>query len=115
MYASLLGHSEIVESLLTAGALVNTSNFSDYSSLHQPLNQMQSLLEPQDRDIPGTALDKAVIRGNTEIVCLLLEHGAKVYNLFYLLRTIILMQTKENHDLATSNLQQIVTGKTYKC
>ena len=113
MYASLLGHSEIVESLLTAGALVNTSNFSDYSSLHQPLNQMQSLLEPQDRDIPGTALDKAVIRGNTEIVCLLLEHGAKVYNLFYLLRTIILMQTKENHDLATSNLQQIVTGKTY--
>ena len=113
MYASLLGHSEIVESLLTAGALVNTSNFSDYSSLHQPLYQMQPLSTPQDRDIPGTALDKAVIQGNIEIVSLLLEHGAKVYNLFYLLRTIILMQTKENQDQATSNLQQIISGNTH--
>ena len=113
MYASLLGHSEIVESLLSAGALVNTSNFSNYLSLHQPLNQMQPLSAPQDRDLPGTALDKAVIRGNTEIVSLLLEHGAKVYNLFYLLRTIILMQTKENHDLVTSNLKQIISGNIH--
>ncbi len=91
MTASARGHVEIVKLLLEAGASVNLSNFSDYPSLHLPLHQIK--LPENDvklSTVCGSALDIAVIRGHLEIVSHLLQNGAKVHNIYYLLRSITL-------------------------
>ena len=97
MLASSHGNTEIVKLLLQTGARVNISNFTEYQSLHQLPHQIE--LSPNFRhNIKGSALDKAVICGNVEIVSLLLEGGAKVQNLFYLLRSIILLQAEARDE-----------------
>ena len=98
MLASLHGHTEVVKLLIKAGARVNISNFTDYQSLHQLPHQIELLSPNLQHNIKGSALDKAVICGNVEIVSLLLEGGAKVQNLFYLLRSIILLQAKARDE-----------------
>ena len=100
MAASSCGHVEIVQLLLEAGTQVNFSNFSDYPSLHLPLLQQLQMQIPGRDDqlstVRGSALDMAVIRGRVEVVSLLLQYGAKVYNIYYLLRSITLKQAQAN-------------------
>ena len=88
MIASSCGHLEMVNLLLEAGARVNISNFSDYPSLHLPPHQIS--LPEEDSTVCGSALDIAVITGHVEVVSLLLQHGAKIHNIYYLLRSIAL-------------------------
>jgi ankyrin repeat protein len=88
MVASSCGHDEVVKLLLEAGAQVNISNFSDYPSLHLPLHQIP--LPEKGSTVRGSALDIAAITGHVEVVSLLLQHGAKIFNVYYLLRSITL-------------------------
>lgn len=108
MIASSRGHTEIVNLLLEAGAQVNFSNLSDYSSLHLPPHQIK--LHYNQGTIRGTALDIAVISGNVEIVSLLLQYGAKVHNIYYLLKSIILKQAEASHKKGTNSFRQMLTG-----
>ena len=88
MIASSCGHIEMVNLLLEAGARVDISNFSDYPSLHLPPHQV--LLPEESSTVHGSSLDMAVITGHVEVVSLLLQHGAKIHNICYLLRSIAL-------------------------
>ena len=88
MIASSCGHPEMVNLLLEAGAQVNFSNFSDYPSLHLPPHQIS--MPEEVSTVRGSALDIAVITGHVEVVSLLLQHGAKIRNIYYLLRSIAL-------------------------
>ena len=88
MIASSCGHLEMVNLLLEAGAQVNFSNFSDYPSLHLPPHQIS--MPKEVSTVRGSALDIAVITGHVEVVSLLLQHGAKIRNIYYLLRSIAL-------------------------
>ena len=67
---------------------MNISNFSDYPSLHLPPRQISMLEEVST--VRGSALDIAVITGHVEVVSLLLQHGGKIRNIYYLLRSIAL-------------------------
>ncbi len=120
---------EIAEILLRAGARVNISNLSDYSTLHltpqeieisTESNQVDSIIEcamdttdfeiledPHTSSLPvshqpikdiirGNALDIAVIQGNAEMVSLLLQYEAKVHSIYYLFRSVILKQARDN-------------------
>ena len=71
---------EIAEILLRAGASVNVSNFSDYSSLQLP-PQLIKLSHEVD-SIRGNALDIAVLQGNSNMVTLILQYGGKVNNIY---------------------------------
>ena len=105
MVASSCGHVEIVQLLLEAGVRVNFNNFSDYQSLHLPLQQQMQIPEKDDQlsTVRGSALDMAVIRGRAEVVSLLLQYGAKVHNIYYLLRSITLKQAQANAKSGNSD------------
>ena len=105
MAASSCGHVEIVQLLLGAGARVNFSNFSDYPSLHLPIYQQMQIpgSDGQLSSVRGSALDMAVIRGRVEVVSLLLQYGAKVHNIYYLLRSITLKQAQANAKSVNSD------------
>ena len=105
MAASSCGHVEIVQLLLEAGVRVNFSNFSDYPSLHLPIQQHMQIPGKDDKlsTVRGSALDMAVIRGRVEVVSLLLQYGAKVYNIYYLLRSITLKQAQSNAKSGNSD------------
>ena len=105
MAASSCGHVEIVQLLLEAGVRVNFSNFSDYPSLHLPIQQQMQIpdIDEQLSTVRGSALDMAVIRGRVEVVSLLLQYGAKVYNIYYLLRSITLKQAQANAKSGNSD------------
>ena len=109
MIASSEGHIEIMELLLKAGASVNISNFSDYSSLHLLPEKIKLPVDASHiNSMKGSALDIAVLQGTTEIVTLLLQYDAKVHNIFYLFRGIILKQAQENNRNPTDNLMQMI-------
>ena len=105
MAASSCGHVEIVQLLLEAGLRMNFSNFSDYPSLHLPLQQQMQIPGKDDQlsTVRGSALDMAVIRGRVEVVSLLLQYGAKVHNIYYLLRSITLKQAQANAKSGNSD------------
>ena len=105
MAASSCGHVEIVQRLLEAGTRVNFNNFSDYPSLHLPLQQQMQIPGKDDElsTVRGSALDMAVIRGRVEVVSLLLQYGAKVHNIYYLLRSITLKQAQANAKSGNSD------------
>ena len=105
MAASSYGHVEIVQLLLEAGTRVNFSNFSDYPSLHLPIQQQIQIPGKDDQltTVRGSALDMAVIRGRVEVVSLLLQYGAKVYNIYYLLKSITLKQAQANAKSGNSD------------
>ena len=69
---------------------------SEYSSL-LPTQQIEF---PNDSvkmgSIKGSALDIAVIRGDKEMVSLLVKYEAKIHNIYYLFRNVILKQAQEN-------------------
>ena len=84
-------HTESAATLLRVGARLE--NFSDYLSFHLPPQQQF----PTEVDsIRGSALDIAVIKGNQEMVSLLLKYGAKVHNIYYLFRSIIMKLAQES-------------------
>ena len=101
MFASLSGHVEMVQLLLEAGVRVNFTNFSDYQSLHLPIQQQMQILEKAI--VSGSALDMAVIIGHVEVVPLLLQYGAKVHNIYYLLRSITLKQAQANAKITETH------------
>ena len=105
MAASSCGHVEIAQLLLEAGIEVNFNNFSDYLSLHLPIQQQMQIPRKDDQfsTVRGSALDMAVIRGRVEVVSLLLQYGAKVHNIFYLLRSITLKQAQANAKSGNSD------------
>ena len=105
MAASSCGHVEIAQLLLEAGVRVNFSNFSDYPSLHLPLQQQMQIPGKDDQlsTVHGSALDMAVIRGRVEVVSLLVQYGAKVHNIYYLLRSITLKQAQANAKSGNSD------------
>ena len=105
MAASSCGHAKIVQLLLEAGVQINFSNFSDYPSLHLPLQQQIKIPGKDDQlsTVRGSALDMAVIRGRVEVVSLLLQYGAKVHNIYYLLRSITLKQAQANAKSGNSD------------
>ena len=105
MAASSCGHVEIVQLLLEAGVRINFSNFSDYPSLHLPIQQQMQIpgMDNQLSTVRGSALDMAVIRGRVEVVSLLLQYGAKVHNIYYLLRSITLKQAQANAKSGNSD------------
>ena len=105
MAASSCGHVQIAQLLLEAGVRVNFSNFSDYPSLHLPLQQQMQISGKDDQlsTVRGSALDMAVIRGRVEVVSLLMQYGAKVYNIYYLLRSITLKQAQANAKSGNSD------------
>lgn len=180
LIASSHGHVEMVDMLLRAGASVNLSNFSDYSSLHLPpqeielstydgkadiadilgnnadvisllsqyaalsstklggvdsdrsrgtealkkiagiqvnadilskLSKYETALRTGEEKLPdsikGTALDIAVIQGNTEMVSLLLQYGNTIHNIYYLFRSVILKQVRESRTSASSDFFRI--------
>lgn len=92
MIANFRGHFEVARILLGAGARVNVSSFSDYHSLQLPPQEIK--LSTDTDDIKGSALDIAVIQGNTEMVSLLLEYKPRVHNIYYLFRSIVLKQVR---------------------
>ena len=106
MLASSFGQANVVSLLLNAGVLINASNFSDYSSLYLPPQQIK-LSETKDRlsIVYGTALDIAFIHGHVDIVSLLLQHGAKVFNIYYLMRSIILKYAQVTQHESSSSIQ----------
>ena len=105
MASSSCGHVEIVQLLLEAGVRINFSNFFDYPSLHLPLQQQMQIPGKDDQlsTLRGSALDMAVIRGRVEVVSLLLQYGAKVHNIYYLLRSITLKQAQDNAKSGNSD------------
>ena len=107
MAASSYGHVEIVQLLLEAGVRVNFSNFSDYRSLHLPIQEQILITNLYKHDqlstVRGSALDMAVIRGRVEVVSLLVQYGAKVHNIYYLLRSITLKQAQANAKSGNSD------------
>ena len=106
MAASSCGHVQIVQQLLeAAGVQVNFNNFYDYPSLHLPLQQQMQIpgKDNQLSTVRGSALDMAVIRGRVEVVSLLLQYGAKVHNIYYLLRSITLKQAQANAKSGNSD------------
>ena len=104
MTACFCGHSEIAEMLLEAGASVNISSLTNYSSLHLPPQQIDfSGSDPSQVECPrGTALDIAVIKGDVEMVSLLLQYHPKIRNIYYLFRSVILKLAHENIKQRTS-------------
>lgn len=84
MIASSRRQTEIAEMLIRAGARVNISDLSDYSSFSLPPQEIAKHIELSSEDskvnsnIQGSALDIAVIQGDTEMVSLLLKYEAKV-------------------------------------
>ena len=105
MAASSCGHVEIVQLLLESGVRINFTNFSDYPSLHLPLQQQMQIPGKDDQlsTVLGSALDMAVIRGRVEVVSLLMQYGAKVHNIYYLLRSITLKQAQANAKSGNSD------------
>ena len=110
MIASSCGHLEMVNLLLEAGARVNIGNFSDYPSLHLRRHQMP--LPEVDSTVRGSALDIAVITGHVEVVSLLLQHGAKIHNIYYLLRSIA-MRLSQTQDSFRQMLRKSTDWETY--
>ena len=108
MIASKHGHVEIVNLLLEAGARVNISNFSNYSSLRLPFHEIP-LPDKNDKHdtVRGSALDIAVIKGHVEIVASLLQYSPKIHNIYYLLRSIIL-KLAQVYSEGVTDLKQMV-------
>ena len=78
------------------GATTNFPTSSEYSSLlsTQPIQFPNESVEMGS--IKGSALDIAVIRGDKEMVSLLVKYEAKIHNIYYLFRNVILKQAQEN-------------------
>ena len=111
MLASSLGHRDLVEQLLRAGAHVNANSLSDYKSLHLPPPQVEDTIISVET-LRGTALDIAVLGGDAEVVSLLLQSGAKVHNVFYLFRNVILKQAQETSKQRAQQLEEMVNPST---
>ena len=116
MMASSLGHLEMAKILIKSRARIDFSNFSDYSLLHLPPEQLnlssRDVLLKQHDLIQGSALDIAVIKGNVEMASLLLQDGAKVHNVFYLIRSITLLLARANAEKNVDQLQNMVATTT---
>ena len=106
MIASQNGHTETVLLLLQNSAHVIMQDKDGWpSSLHLPLQQQMQIpgMDDQLSTVRGSALDMAVIRGRVEVVSLLVQCGAKVYNIYYLLRSITLKQAQANAKSGNSD------------
>ena len=108
MIASSHGNVEIANLLLEAGAKVNISNFSDFSSLRLPFHEIPLPGNNNELDtVHGSALDIAVIKGHVEIVACLLQYSPKIHNIYYLLRSIILKRAQVYSEGVTSFMQMV--------
>lgn len=89
MIASSCGYIEILGILLRAGADVNISSFFGQRSLRSQPDSIK-ISFPKSGTIRGSALDNAVLYGYLGIIRLLLQYGARIHNVYYLFRNVIL-------------------------
>ena len=90
MLASCHGHIEVAEMLLKAGA--STESNLPFPSHLQP----QHINFPVDiNTVKASALDFAVLQGNTEMVTLLLQYSAKIDDVYCLFNCIMLKLAQE--------------------
>ena len=93
-----------------------TSQTIRFEILHLPPEQLNlssdEVFIEQHGSVQGSALDIAVIRGNVEMVSLLLQQRAKVHNVFYLIWSITLLLAKANVEKNVDQLLQMVATVT---
>lgn len=78
MVASMHGHKEIVNILIQQRADLNLRDLVSGTSCPRNVHHLSSLLSLQSSQNKWNAVMKAADKGNTEVVSVLIEHGADV-------------------------------------